>query len=61
MVMICILFSPHRLQLADAVPSNRKRGRTPFLSAGKGVRPHFLPRQKAAQYSGPENQFKPLS
>jgi hypothetical protein len=45
MVMICILFSPRRLQLADAVSI-------------AGLRP--AP-QKAAQYSGPKNQFKPLS
>jgi hypothetical protein len=41
MVMICILFSPRRLQLADAV-------------SVAGLRP--TP-QKAAQYSGPKNQF----
>jgi hypothetical protein len=45
MVMIYILFSPHRLQLAGAVSN-----------AGKTPAP-----QKAAQYSGPKNQFKPFS
>jgi hypothetical protein len=45
MVMIYILFSPHRLQLADAVQN-----------AGLFPAP-----RKAAQYSGPKNQFNPFS